>query len=149
MPRPKGSKNKSTLEQEAAPQAPPVPFNYEEDDAKFDANYQQRFQNPAYAMSASAGKFAPELVPIQEANTFRMPNVEVSQLASKLFLVEGEVQLSSRVPGRGAMVAKQMRLVEAPNDDVAIQKFVNYFNGLSDAQSVYAVMNAAAMETIR
>ena len=150
MARPKGSKNKTTVE-EAAPAQPAVPFNYEEDDAKFDSNYQQRFQDAGYAMSmpASAGTFAPELVPINEANTFKTPNVEVSKLASKMFLVEGEVQLSSRVPGRGAMVAKQMRLVEAPNDDVALQKYVNYFNGLSDAHSVYTVISAAAMDTIR
>lgn len=150
MPRPKGSKNKTTEQEPAMQQAAPVPFNYEEDDAKFDATYQMRMQDPTYAMSMpAAAAFNPELVAVNEANTFRMPNVEVSKIASKLFLVEGEVQLSSRAPGRGAMVAKQMRLVEAPNDDVAIQKYVNYFNGLSDAQSVYTVMNAAAMETIR
>lgn len=146
MARPKGSKNKTTVEEVAQVQ-PAVPFNYEDDDAKFDSNYQQRFQDAGYVMSmpASAGTFAPELVAINEANTFKMP----MSRGNTLFLVEGEVQLSSRAPGRGAMVAKQMRLVEAPDDNEAIQKFVNYFNGLSDAHSVYTVISAAAMDTIR
>lgn len=146
MARPKGSKNKTTVEQEVQVQdQPAVPFNYEDDDAKFDSNYQQRFQNPTYAMSASAGVFVPELVPTNEANTFKVPNTQ----ASKLFLVEGEVQLASRAPGRGAMVAKQVRLVEAQDEMQAINKYVGYFNGLSDAQSAYTVINAAAMETIK
>lgn len=151
MARPKGSKNKTTEQETAVQQPAPVPFNYEEDDAKFDASYQMRFQDPSYAAAAPAvvtldlASFEPKYIPTNEINTFTLPNAQVS----KLFLVEGEVQLSSRVPGRGVMVAKQMRLVEAPSDDIAIQKYVTYFNGLSDAQSVYTVMNAAAMETIR
>lgn len=147
MARPKGSKNKTAVEHEEVAQAaaPAVPFNYEEDDAKFDSNYQNRFDaTAAYALSMpSVGQFDPVYMPINEANTFKMPeNI-------KLFLVEGEVQLASRAPGRGAMVAKQLRLVEALNEEQAINKYVNYFRSLSDDQSVYTVINAAAMETIR
>lgn len=147
MARPKGSKNKTAVEQEEVAQAaaPAVPFNYEEDDAKFDSNYQNRFDaTAAYAMSMpSVGQFDPVYRPINEANIFKMPE------NNKLFLVEGEVQLASRAPGRGAMVAKQLRLVEAANEEQAINKYVNYFRGLSDAQSVYTVINAAAMEAIK
>ena len=43
MARPKGSKNKTTVERdEVAP--PAVEFNYENDDAKFDSNYQMAQQ---------------------------------------------------------------------------------------------------------
>lgn len=148
MPRPKGSKNKSTLERETVMEQP-KPFNYEEDDSKFDSNYQMMMASQgavgAVGSDRIPGALGFDYIPTSEAPATAMTATQVSGL----FLVEGEVQLSSREPGRGAMVAKQMRLVSAANDDQAIQKFVRYFAGLSDAQSVYTVINAAAMETIQ
>ncbi len=138
MARPKGSKNKTTVEQEAVAQAPAVPFNYEDDDAKFDGNYQMAPQGYRAEPVSFAERQAPQ------ENVVR----PVVDAGARLFLVEGEVQLSSRAPGKGAMIAKQMRLVRAASDDQAIQKYVNYFAGLSDQQSVYMVISAAAMETI-
>lgn len=144
MPRPKGSKNKSTLEREAAMEQPRE-FNYEEDDAKFDASYN------VTSIQGAGATFTFDNPP-SNASDF-MTAAQTTKIHSdqnnQLFLVEGEVQLSSREPGRGAMVAKQTRLVSANSDDQAIQKFVKYFAGLSDAQSVYTVINAAAMETIQ
>lgn len=139
MARPKGSKNKTTVEQEAVAQAPAVPFNYEDDDAKFDGNYQMAPQGYRAEPVSFAERQAPQ------ENVVR-PAVDAG---ARLFLVEGEVQLASRAPGRGAMIAKQLRLIEATSDEQAINKYVNYFHNLSDAQSVYTVINAAAMETIR
>lgn len=136
MPRPKGSKNKSSLERETEQ---PKEFNYEEDDAKFDGNYQMN--TTATAPQGVVGSSGFDYVPMEQNITLTSDN--------RLYLVEGEVQLSSREPGRGAMVAKQTRLVSAANDEQAIQKFVRYFADLSDAQSVYTVINAAAMETIQ
>lgn len=141
MARPKGSKNKTTVVQEEVAQAPATPFNYEDDDAKFDSNYQMRFNESAgYAMSV------PVMDQQQVFDTSVAPPTR--KIGGNLYLVEGEVQLASRVQGRGAMVAKQFRLVNANDENEAIQKFARYFAGLSDAQSVYTVVNAAAMETI-
>jgi hypothetical protein len=147
MARPKGSKNKSTVEQEEVVYQPPaVPFNYEDDDSKFDSNYQVAPQGyRADPASFVNQQILQENVTVTDPENHRMVG---SQRQSRLFLVEGEVQLASRTPGSGAMVAKQLRLVEAISDEQAINKYVNYFRGLSDAQSVYTVINAAAMETI-
>ena len=87
-----------------------------------------------------------ENVTVTDPEQHRMAGAR--RLVSRLFLVEGEVQLSSRAPGKGAMIAKQLRLVSAVDDNEAIQKYVNYFASLSDQQSVYMVISAAAMETI-
>lgn len=147
MARPKGSKNKTTVEQEQVAQAPATPFNYEEDDAKFDSNYQLAQQGyRADPASFVNQQILQENVAVTDPENYRM--VGAQRVVSQLFLVEGEVQLASRVQGRGAMVAKQFRLVNAKDENEAIQKFARYFAGLSDAQSVYTVINAAAMETI-
>jgi len=142
MPRPKGSKNKSSLETETEQSKE---FNYEEDDIKFDASYQANIFTatvPPVVLTSSG-----LVVPTEQNGT--LSNKSVNRLLNRLYLVEGEVQLSSRVPGRSSMVSKQMRLVSAVDDDQAIKKFVNYFAGLSDAESLYTVMTAAAMETIQ
>jgi len=142
MPRPKGSKNKSSLETETEQSKE---FNYEEDDIKFDASYQANIFTatvPPVVLTSSG-----LVVPTEQNGT--LCNQPVNRLLNRLYLVEGEVQLSSRVPGRSSVVAKQMRLVSAVDDDQAIKKFVNYFAGLSDAESLYTVMTAAAMETIQ
>jgi hypothetical protein len=146
MARPKGSKNKTTVERDEVAQ-PAVEFNYENDDAKFDSNFQLAQQGyRADPASYVNQQILQENVTVTEPEHHRM--VGARRTASRLFLVEGEVQLSSRAPGKGAMIAKQMRLVSANDDNEAIQKYVNYFNGLSDQQSVYMVISAAAMETI-
>jgi len=137
MARPKGIKNKAVVaREEVAP--PAVEFNYENDDVKFDSTYQMAPQG----YRADPASFVNQ--------QFLQESVAPSGITNeaRLFLVEGEVQLSSRAPGKGAMIAKQMRLVQANSDDEAIQKYVNYFTALSDQQSVYMVISAAAMETI-
>lgn len=148
MARPKGSKNK-TVEAEA-----PREFDYERDDTAYDGTYQI---NPAVAAptataqpwtltglgtsitSSEARAYTPE--PIMSA-------IPAQRGTQTLFLVEGEVQLSSREAGRGSMVAKQTRIVRAGSDAEAVQKYSNYFRGLSDAAAEYAVIRAAAMEVI-
>lgn len=154
MARPKGSKNKSTVEQEEVVYQPPaVPFNYEDDDSKFDSNFQlaqqgYRADPTAFVNQQAVQEFEAKYqnVTVTDPEQHRMAGAR--RLVSRLFLVEGEVQLSSRAPGKGAMIAKQLRLVSAVDDNEAIQKYVNYFASLSDQQSVYMVISAAAMETI-
>jgi hypothetical protein len=152
MPRIKGSKNKSSLERETEQSKE---FNYEEDDIKFDASYQTNIFTATVppVVLTSSGLVVPteqsvNFVPTEQNGTLSDKSVN-RLLKNRLYLVEGEVQLSSRVPGRSSVVAKQMRLVSAVDDDQAIKKFVNYFAGLSDAESLYTVMTAAAMETIQ
>ena len=144
MPRIKGSKNKSSLERETEQSKE---FNYEEDDIKFDASYQANIFTatvPPVVLTSSG-----LVVPTEQNETLSNNRLNRAINDYRLYLVEGEVQLSSRVPGRSSVVAKQMRLVSAVDDDQAIKKFVNYFAGLSDAESLYTVMTAAAMETIQ
>lgn len=145
MARPKGSKNKSTVEREE-----PKEFDYERDDASIDGSYQTSLTIPT-GVAAEPWTMT-EVVELVESQQRGAPMPVYSPMTAAvgagLFLVEGDVQLSSREPGRGSMVAKQTRLVSANNDNEAIQKYSNYFSGLSDSNSVYAVIRAAAMETI-
>lgn len=145
MPRPKGSKNKQ-------PVAEPQEFDYERDDATVDGAYQTiatptRAEVRLASAEARLAHRAEDSVPNHVAIPQRAPVMDLIK-GSNLYLVEGDVQLSSRVPGRASMVAKQTRLVKATSDSQAVQKFSAYFSGLSDAESVYTVVRAAAMETI-
>jgi len=143
MARPKGSKNK-VVEQ-------PKEFDYERDDALIDGAYQTTMITSAEARPAPRSiEEQPNYVtiPQKQPDTQLMRSIPAYAPTETLFLVEGDVQLSSRVPGRGSMVAKQTRLVNATSDAQAIQKFSAYFNNLSDAESFYTVVRAAAMETI-
>jgi hypothetical protein len=137
MPRPKGSKNKSTIEQQ------PREFDYERDDAFFDSNYQQ------VQTSAPAESWTLTTEETVETAKIAEPARQNSITAESLFLVEGEVQMQPREPGRGSMVAKQFRIVHAFSDEHAVLKFSEYFRGLSDSSGVYTVLRAAAMEAIR
>ncbi len=143
MARPKGSKNKTA--------EVPVPqeFDYERDDTGYDGTYQVTTITSAEARPAQpeAPWTLNEAVPYTPASDL-IKSIPAYAARDVLFLVEGDVQLSSREPGRGSMVAKQTRLVRATNDNQAVEKFSNYFRGLSDAESVYLVIRAAAMETI-
>lgn len=147
MARPKGSKNK-VAEQ-------PKEFDYERDDALIDGAYQATMITSAEARPAPwTLDEQPNYVTIPPPQLSQAPafdivkNTPAYAPTATLFLVEGDVQLSSRIPGRGSVVAKQTRLVNATSDTQAILKYSAYFSGLSDAESVYMVVRAAAMETI-
>ncbi len=152
MPRPKGSKNKTNLETTKMNE-PPREFDYATDDGNFDSNYNLLGPQPV----------ADE--PIRGTHLERLPTpVEISSFVSKtpvpeivnttfdqrlkLFLVEGDVQLSSRIPGQGVARSKQTRIVWATSDDEALAKFIGYFNTLCNEQHVYAVTGAGATEAI-
>jgi hypothetical protein len=152
MPRPKGSKNKTTANEVAEP----VEFDYERDDGMFDNSYQTmehavvRIEQPAWTLSPPSMKLSehttePLPSPILTAEVHR---AAVLKGQTKLYLVEGEVQMSPRQAGRGSVVAKQFRLVQANNESQAVEKYSNYFRSLSDGDAVYTTLRAAAMETI-
>lgn len=139
MPRPKGSKNKNTLEREQ-----PKEFDYERDDVLFDNSYQQ----VASTSNPPAESWTLEASPSMSSFTTDTLPFDRIVPTETLYLVEGEVQMQPREPGRGSMVAKQFRLVSASSDEQAVGKFSEYFRSLSDSSSVYTVLRAAAMETI-
>lgn len=141
MPRPKGSKNKEkvvVMEQ-------PREFDYERDDSAFDTAYRPAITSaearpePAWTMAVPEPMTVAPVVSSIPA---------YSNVTPSLYLVEGDVQLQPRVPGRGSVVAKQTRIVRATSDIQAVEKYSNYFVGLSDAESAYVVLRAAAMEVI-
>lgn len=144
----------------------PQEFNYEEHDAMYDNAY-----NPTDNMN-----IPPQLIVDTGATTQPVPNLIVppslvvpEEDTSKkkkismfnkspalatvntgnLYLVEGDVQMMPRQMGRGNVTAKQFRLVSAESENEAIEKFSNYFMRLTDANAIYTVVRAAAMETIR
>jgi hypothetical protein len=150
MPRPKGSKNKTTANEVAEP----VEFDYERDDGMFDNSYQTmeqavvRIEQPAWTLSTQdAALLVPPTEPLPSP-ILTSPNRDGTLMKSKLYLVEGEVQMSPREPGRGSVVAKQFRLVQAIHETEAVEKYSNYFRSLSDGDAVYTTLRAAAMETI-
>jgi hypothetical protein len=69
-----------------------------------------------------------------------------THIPSTLFLVEGKVRLDQE--GNAPVVVDQRRIVNAANVDEALQKFVNYFVGLSSSTQQYSIVQAAASETI-
>ena len=150
MPRPKGSKNKSIAEAEAVPRE----FDYERDDVMIDNSYQavgqavQKSDQPAWTLSPQDAMLLTAPTEPLPSPILTSPNRGGTSMKSKLYLIEGEVQMSPREPGRGSVVAKQFRLVQAIHETEAVEKYSNYFRGLSDREAVYSVLRAAAMETI-
>ena len=150
MARPKGSKNKSITEVDAAPRE----FDYERDDVMIDNSYQtigqavQKSDQPAWTLSPQDAMLLTAPTEPLPSPILTSPNRDETLMKSKLYLVEGEVQMSPREPGRGSVVAKQFRLVQAIHETEAVEKYSNYFSGLSDREAVYSTLRAAAMETI-
>jgi hypothetical protein len=145
MPRPKGAKNKATLEREAAKE-----FDYERDDEMFDNAYQTVPRESGVAVPAWTMEVNEAAATASPPTTTAMINTPVAGLSypTTLYLVEGEVQMTPREMGRGPVVAKQFRLVSAMTEEQAVHKFSSYFVGLSDSDASYSVRRAAAMETI-
>jgi len=152
MPRPKGSKNKTTVNEVVEP----VEFDYERDDGMFDNSYQNtaytvvRNEQPAWTLSTQdAALMVPPSEPLPSPIlTSQVQRSDALIGQPKLYLVEGEVQMSPRELGRGSVVAKQFRLVQATHETEAVDKYSNYFRSLSDGDAVYTTLRAAAMETI-
>lgn len=142
MPRPKGSKNKEkvvVMEQ-------PREFDYERDDQAFDTAYRP-------AVTSAVATPEPTWTMMPEPDLMRSAPVVTSipayaNVTPSLYLVEGDVQMQPRIPGRGSVVAKQTRIVRATSEMQAVEKYSAYFGGLSDHEASYAVLRAAAMEVI-
>ena len=152
MARPKGSKNKNTANEVAEP----VEFDYERDDGMIDNSY-QNIEQTAVKNDQPAWTLSPQSMKLSDHPTEPLPSpiltAEVHRAGiltrqTKLYLVEGEVQMSPRQTGRGSVVAKQFRLVQANDESQAVDKYSNYFRSLSDGDAVYTTLRAAAMETI-
>ena len=156
MPRPKGSKNKSNMGKEIMNETPRE-FDYAEDDGNFDSNFNplgtQTVATEPYRLSTPIDPKS--FVTNTTVNTLNATNITLDKFTpherafnTKLFLVEGDVQLSSRNPGQGVSRSKQTRIVYATSDDEALAKFIGYFSTLSNEQQIYAVTAAGATEAI-
>jgi hypothetical protein len=130
MARPKGSKTKVT----------PEPKEYVYDDA--DPMYQQVMAEELIVPGVD--NMIDESVVESYAPIFA--GYTLAPIPSTLFLVEGKVRLDQE--GNAPVVVDQRRIVNAANVDEALQKFVNYFVGLSSSTQQYSIVQAAASETI-
>lgn len=68
--------------------------------------------------------------------------------STTLFLVEGKVRLQSILDSVYSQVVDQRRIVNATNVDEALQKFIKYYESMSNETQTYSVLQAAASETI-
>jgi hypothetical protein len=130
MARPKGSKTKVT----------PEPKEYVYDDA-----------DPMYQQVMAGELIVPGVDNMIDESVTEMPapifaGYTPATIPSTLFLVEGKVRLDQE--GNAPVVVDQRRIVNAANVDEALQKFVNYFVGLSSSTQQYSIVQAAASETI-
>jgi hypothetical protein len=125
MARPKGSKTKVT----------PEPKEYVYDDA-----------DPMYQQVMAGELIVPGIDTYVPIITSPIPTHIPTPIPSTLFLVEGKVRLDQE--GNAPVVVDQRRIVNAANVDEALQKFVNYFVGLSSSTQQYSIVQAAASETI-
>jgi hypothetical protein len=130
MARPKGSKTKVT----------PEPKEYVYDDA--DPMYQQVMAGELIVPGVD--NMIDESVVESYGPIFA--GYTPAPIPSTLFLVEGKVRLDQE--GNAPVVVDQRRIVNAANVDEALQKFVNYFVGLSSSTQQYSIVQAAASETI-
>ena len=68
--------------------------------------------------------------------------------ATTLFLVEGKVRLQSTLDPASSQIADQRRIVNAADADEALQKFIKYYEDMSNEAQTYSVLQAGASETI-
>jgi hypothetical protein len=136
MGRPPGAKNKPK-NMESNDMNEPKVFNYEDE-------LQNQGMTPAWR-EVSVNEQSVAVTPTY----FVEDNVDTTHdTSSKLFLVEGLVQLRPLQPGRQPVQAEQNRIVYAMNVDHAIQKYNQYFASLSNAHEIYVVLRASASEAI-
>lgn len=136
MGRPPGAKNKPK-NMESNDMNEPKVFNYEDE-------LQNQGMTPAWR-EVSVSEQSVAVTPTY----FVEDNVDTTHdTSSKLFLVEGLVQLRPLQPGRQPVQAEQNRIVYAMNVDHAIQKYNQYFASLSNAHEIYVVLRASASEAI-
>ena len=136
MGRPPGAKNKPKNMEFNNKNEPKV-FNYEDE-------LQNQGMTPAWR-EVSVSEQSVAVTPTY----FVEDNVDTTQdTSSKLFLVEGLVQLRPLQPGRQPVQAEQNRIVYAMNVDHAIQKYNQYFASLSNAHEIYVVLRASTSEAI-
>ena len=134
MGRPPGAKNKPK-NMESNDMNEPKVFNYEDE-------LQNQGMTPAWReVSEQSVKVTPTYFSENNDDT-------THDTSSKLFLVEGLVQLRPLQPGRQPVQAEQNRIVYAMNVDHAIQKYNQYFASLSNAHEIYVVLRASASEAI-
>jgi len=164
MPRPKGSKNKPKETQEfdyenETGNLPPPPMEMRQvDESTLQAfDYDSEVSERGFVTSAAP----PAMGSMQNPNVYVPPplnvpsyfpqNETVMQTAMqggsrKLFLVEGSVRLDRM--NSGSIISEQSRIVWASNLEEALQKYVNYFQGMSSQAENYVVVRAGGSEAL-
>lgn len=122
------------------PAEQPPEFDYE----KSEELYHQVMLQGAVAQGAVV---APQVMNAQAAPARPDPQEYTPWVASSsVFLVEGKIRLDQE--GASAIFSDQRRIVNASNIDEAIEKFMNYFTGMSNPSQRYTVVSVTASETI-
>ncbi len=116
-------------------------FNYQDDDE----TYQRIMSGASADIKTPSAKPAPEFVATTNVSEVSIPAASIS-VASSIYFVEGKIRLDQ--DGSSAVFSDQRRIVNASNVDEAIQKFVNYFVGMSNPVQRYTAVSVVASETI-
>jgi hypothetical protein len=117
------------------PAEQPPEFDYD----KSEELYQQVMSQEAVTPQVMNAQAALALPTFPEYTPWVAPS-------SLVFFVEGKVRLDQE--GASAIFSDQRRIVNASNIDEAIQKFMNYFSGMSNPSQRYTVVEVTASEAI-
>ena len=101
-------------------------------------------ERPKYVQPRVGGKFAKT----DGSINLKKKEVKKDDGSMNLFLIEGVVRMQPNMPGRGGAQSNQTRIVKANDIDEAINKFIDYFQQLSDENSTYVVVGAGGSEAI-
>jgi hypothetical protein len=119
-------------------------------------------QEELYYRQVMTGEIPPPPNPLEDEDNYtpQPPNtgsgvvpptvkhIHVHVPTSNLYLVEGKVRLQSTLDPASSQVADQRRIVNAADADEALQKFIKYYESMSNETHTYSVLQAGASETI-
>lgn len=104
-----------------------------------------------YYRQVMTGEITPPPNPVETVPDVMTVEAQVSVpsvvVPARLFLVEGKVKLESTLDN-SSQVADQRRIVNAADVDDALQKFIKYYENMSNEAQRYSVLQAGASETI-
>jgi hypothetical protein len=108
-------------------------------------------QEELYYRQVMTGEIPPPPNPVETVPETMVVEAQASVpsvvVPARLFLVEGKVKLESTLDN-SSQVADQRRIVNATDVDEALQKFVKYYENMSNEAQTYSVLQAGASETI-
>lgn len=141
MGRPPGAKNKPKNMENNMNE--PREFNYEEE-------LESQGMAPAWREVNTAGETITTISPTVSTSYFDEDTIVDTRkdMSTKLYFIEGLVQMRPLQPGRQPVQAEQNRIVYALDIDDAIRKYTQYFSSLNTALEMYVVLRASGSEAI-